>query len=100
MKLLLWECYLLFHVADVQETLGILTTLFVVNVKGVHLILHCFVIVDRCLFQLVEEYLSELSGNDIEYESNFHTYFGRIVLSKNSEQSLRASTFVKSSVQL
>lgn len=76
-------------------------TIFVVNVQGICLILCCFVIVGRrCLQLVVEEYLSGLSGNDTEYESKFHIYFDRIVLSKNSEQSLRASTFVKSSVQL
>jgi len=81
-------------VPDVQETLGTLTTSFVVNVQGRRLILHCFVVIDRCLLQLVvEEYLSELSGKDTEYESSFHTYFDRSVLPKNSEQSLRASTF-------
>lgn len=70
---------------DVQE--GMLTTVFVVNVQGICLILHCVVIVDRSLLQLVlEEYLSELNGNETEYESNFCIYFGRIVLSKHSEQ--------------
>lgn len=86
------EGYLLFHVPDLQETLGVLTTLFVVNVQGIHLILCCFVIVDRGLQLVLEEYLFELSGNETEYESNFHIYFGRIMLSKNSEQSLRSST--------
>lgn len=100
LKLLVWEGYLLFHVPDMQETLGFLTTLFVVNLQGICLILHCFVIVDRCLLQLVKEYLFELSGNATEYESNFHIYFGRIVLSKSSQQSIRPSAFVKSSVQL
>lgn len=90
-----WEGYLLFHVSDLQETLGILTTLFVVNVRGIWLILRCFVIVERCLQLVLEECLFELSGNETDYESNLHIYFGRIMLSKNSEQSLRSSTFIK-----
>lgn len=62
LKLLVWEGYLLFHMPDVQEALRIFTNLFVVSVQGICLILHCFVIVDRCLLLLiVEEYLSELS---------------------------------------
>lgn len=85
---------------DVQETLEILTFSFLVNVQNMHLILDCFTIVDRCLLQLVfEEYMS-LSGNETEYESNFHVYFGMIVLSKNLKQILRASPFVKRSVHL